>query len=330
MLLPALIIIIAAIIPTLVYIFIFYWADRYEREPAWLLIVAFIWGAGPAIVVSLVGEVLLEAPLLAAPDFAELGLISNAVAAPVIEEFVKWLALLAIFFFMRQEFDGPLDGLVYGALIGFGFAMTENIFYFVGAYQQDGYTGLSSLIFLRSLIFGMNHAFYTALSGIGLGLARDANSRAAGGLWALAGLLAAICAHALHNLTATFSQRSTELTPGLNMGVLLFSLMLAAANLGLIIITVALSWRQEQYAIRTELAEEVGATLSADEYETIAGSWRQPLRPGKSDVNATRAHLCVELAICKARLQRRGPEREPELAGRIADIQGQLAPGLRG
>jgi len=322
MLLPALIIIIAAIIPTLVYIFIFYWADRYEREPIWLLSVAFIWGAGPAIVASLVGEVLLEAPLLTAPDFAGLGLINNAVAAPVIEEFVKWLALLAIFFFMRREFDGPLDGLVYGALIGFGFAMTENIFYFAGAYQQDGYTGLSSLIFLRSLIFGMNHAFYTALSGIGLGLARDANSRITGALWALAGLLAAISAHALHNLTATLSL--------LNGGVLFFSLMLAAANLGLIILAVALSWRQEQHAIRNELAEEVGVTLSADEYETLTGPWRKPLRPGKSGASATRAHLGVELAICKARLQRRGPEREPALTGRIADLRGQLAASLRG
>lgn len=320
MLLPAFVILIAAIIPTLLYVFVFYWADRYEREPAWLLLVAFVWGAGPAIVASLVGELLLEGSLLTAPDYANLGLISTAVAAPVIEEFFKWLALLAIFFFMRREFDGPLDGLIYGALIGFGFAMTENIFYFIGAYQEDGYTGLSSLFLLRSLLFGMNHAFYSALSGLGLGLARDANSRATGMLWALAGLLAAICAHALHNLTATLTQ--------LSLGALLISLMLATANLGLIIIAVVLSWRQEQHAIRDELAEEVGVSLRASEYETLAGSWRHPLHLHKPDASATRTHRCVELALCKARLHHRGPVREPALTGRIAELRAQLAAGM--
>ncbi len=315
--LPVLIIFSAAVIPTLIYVLIFYWADRYEREPTWLLIVAFGWGAGPAILASLAGEVLLQGPLLAAPDVADLGLMGAALVAPVIEEVVKWLALLAIFYFKRHEFDGPLDGLIYGALVGFGFAMTENIFYFMGAYGDGGYAGLASLIFVRSLLFGMNHAFYTAFSGIGLGLARDANRRSTGALWAGTGLLAAIGAHALHNLAATLSQ--------INLGALLISLMLAAANLGLIIIVVMLSWRQEQAVIRTQLADEVGSTLSAAEYAALPRSWRNPLRPGRAaSRSAQRTQLCVELALCKDRLQRRGPAREPGLPERIAALREEL------
>lgn len=317
MLLPILIILSAATIPTLIYVLIFYWADRYEREPTWLLIVAFGWGAGPAILASLAGELLLQGPLLAAPDVANLGLLGNALAAPVIEEVVKWLALLALFYFKRQEFDGPLDGLIYGALVGFGFAMTENIFYFIGAYGEGGYAGLTGLIFVRSLLFGMNHAFYTALSGIGLGLARDANRRSTGILWAAAGLLAAISAHALHNLAATLSQ--------INLAALLISLMLAAANLGLIIIVVMLSWRQEQAAIRTQLADEVGSTLSAAEYTALPRSWRNPLHPSRAgNQSAQRAQLCVELALCKDRLQKRGPAREPGLPAQIAALREAL------
>ena len=49
----------AAIIPTVIYVLIFYWADRYEREPLWLTAVAFIWGAVPAIIVSIIGEFVL-------------------------------------------------------------------------------------------------------------------------------------------------------------------------------------------------------------------------------------------------------------------------------
>ena len=316
--LPIFIILSAAILPTLVYVLIFYWADRYEREPVWLLIVAFIWGAGPAIMASLVGELLLEGPLQAAPDVAELGLAGTVLAAPIIEEFFKWLALLAIFRFKRAEFDGPLDGLIYGALVGFGFAMTENIFYFLGAYGNGGYPELTSLFVMRSVIFGMNHAFYTALSGLGLGLARHANRRLTGALWAVAGLLAAIFTHAFHNLTATLSP--------LNLGAFLISLMLVVANLGLILIAVMLSWRHEQTIIRTQLADEVGSTLSEAEYESLPRSWRFPLRPGHySGVGtARRAQLCVELALCKDRLEKRGPTREPDLPARIAALREEL------
>ncbi len=58
---------LAAIVPTLVYTLTFYWADRYEREPRSLLFAAFIWGAIPAVIASLIGEVLLGAPLVSDP-----------------------------------------------------------------------------------------------------------------------------------------------------------------------------------------------------------------------------------------------------------------------
>ncbi len=71
---------------------------------------------------------------------------------------------------MRHEFDGVLDGLIYGVLIGFGFAMTENFFYFIGAFDEGGFVNLTAVIILRSVVFGLNHAFYTSLTGIGFGL----------------------------------------------------------------------------------------------------------------------------------------------------------------
>ncbi len=41
--------IIAATIPTLFYAAIIYWVDQYEKEPWWLLVAAFFWGAFPSI-----------------------------------------------------------------------------------------------------------------------------------------------------------------------------------------------------------------------------------------------------------------------------------------
>ena len=57
-------------------------------------------------------------------------MLRAVVQAPIVEEVAKGLGLLLIFVTARRAFDGPVDGVVYGALIGAGFAFTENIQYF--------------------------------------------------------------------------------------------------------------------------------------------------------------------------------------------------------
>ncbi len=43
-----------------------------------------------------------------------------AIVAPLNEEFYKGAGLVMIFFIARNEIDGLMDGLVYGAMIGLG------------------------------------------------------------------------------------------------------------------------------------------------------------------------------------------------------------------
>ena len=49
--------------------------------------------------------------------------------APIVEEIAK--ALFLLYIISKKDFDNITDGLVYGAAIGLGFGMSENIFYFV-------------------------------------------------------------------------------------------------------------------------------------------------------------------------------------------------------
>ena len=44
---------LGALIPTTVYVLFVWWLDRYEKEPLWLLALAFLWGAVPAAIISL-------------------------------------------------------------------------------------------------------------------------------------------------------------------------------------------------------------------------------------------------------------------------------------
>lgn len=302
----------AALVPTLIYVLLFYWADRYEREPLRLAFVAFIWGAIPAIVISIIAEVTLGTPLLQNPSALAADLMEGAVVAPIVEELAKGMALLWIFYRYRQEFDGVLDGLVYGALVGFGFAMTENFFYFVGTFMESGWGGLTALIYLRAVVFGLNHALYTGLMGIGLGMARNCRHPLARLGWILTGLLVAILTHAFHNLGAGLAS--------VNLLGFALSLFTAAAGLGLLLLTVGIAWQQERNTIHTELAGEVGTLLSAEELEHLTGRWRRPAHPAQR----TRARLLVEFANRKRRLRLRGPEREPELPGELAALRAQL------
>jgi RsiW-degrading membrane proteinase PrsW (M82 family) len=305
------IILVATIVPTYLYVRLFYWADRYEREPRWLVTTAFLWGALPAIIASLIGEMVLAAPVPGG------GLVEDAVFAPIIEELTKGFALLLIFWFMRREFDGVLDGLIYGSMIGFGFAMTENFLYFIGAYDQGGFGNLTLIFFLRTVLFGLNHAFYTGFSGIGLGLARESKSRLAQLIWPPLGLIVAITAHSLHNFGANIAEQN-------GLGLLL-SLFVATVGFFLVVLTILLSWRYERNCIRTELVEEVGTTLTAQEYAILTTHWRNPVyRPKNEWAAANRLQLCVELALHKHRLRRLGDQWEPDLSNEIAQIRAQL------
>lgn len=311
----------AAVIPTLFYALAFYLADRYEREPVWMGIVAFLWGAIPAVVTSLFGELVIGVPFVGDPGSLTAALVESALVAPFVEEIAKGAALFAIYKWMRHEFDGVLDGLTYGALIGFGFAMTENFLYFIGAFSEGGFIDLTVLIFLRAVVFGLNHALYTGLLGVGLGMARHASSPGAARLWIIGGFAAAVGSHALHNLGASISSVN-------GLGILL-SLGLAAGGIGLIGIVVLLTWRQERHWLRDELRDEVGLLLSAAEYNSLIGGWRRsPLLDARKDrVRANRLHLAVEVAFRKHRLRRLGPEREPKLAQQIEEMRRRVADG---
>ena len=67
----------------------------------------------------------------------------------------------------RREFDGILDGIIYGAVVGFGFAMTANMISYFGSFLLFGFAGLSNIIFVEGVLYGLNHGFYTAIFGAG-------------------------------------------------------------------------------------------------------------------------------------------------------------------
>lgn len=287
-------VVIAAAVPTAVYSLLIWWLDRYEKEPLHLIVIAFAWGAFPAIVLALLAEYVLQAPFgdaLIGPSFTSIGL------TPLIEEPLKALALLALYLWARREFDGPLDGIVYGALIGFGFAMTENALYFLRA------PDLGASVWLRSVLFGLNHALFTGTVGLMFGVIRSRRNRLHNTLVLLGGLALAIVFHTLHNLlVASFST-----------GGVVLSWLVQSGGVLVILAVAALSWRQERRWIEDELGDEVrGGVLSPSDYAEVLSPSRRVRRQtemllahgwdGFWQVRQLH-HTATRLAFCKSKLR---------------------------
>ncbi|MGX7681900.1 PrsW family intramembrane metalloprotease [Jatrophihabitans sp. DSM 45814] len=174
----------------------YFWLDRWEPEPTRLLLLAFLWGATVAVVVSLVLE-------LATSEVLGKGFVLNF-AAPAIEEAAKGAFLLVMLTgARRREFDGVIDGLVYAGFTAVGFAFIEDIGYIAQSFGEGTDTGIVTII-LRLVLAPFAHPLFTSMTGIGVGLAV---SRPRGTItWAgpLVGYLAAVGLHALWNGSTNF------------------------------------------------------------------------------------------------------------------------------
>jgi RsiW-degrading membrane proteinase PrsW (M82 family) len=180
------------------------WLDRYEKEPKLLLGAAFVWGVviagGGAYILNTVFGIGIYY-VTGSEGAAEFG--TTSIVAPIIEEGLKGLAVLAVFLIFRKEFDSVLDGIVYGAVTAMGFAAIENVLYiYRNGYLESGWEGFWVLVFVRVFLVGMMHPFFTAFTGIGLAIARMTRNVLVKIIAVPTGYAIAVTAHAFHN---TFS-----------------------------------------------------------------------------------------------------------------------------
>jgi RsiW-degrading membrane proteinase PrsW (M82 family) len=186
---------------------ILWWLDRYEKEPLWLLGIAVFWGAVPTIALSLVAQIVVDVPLADALGGSGLyPLASLSIVAPLTEETFKALILLVLFLLYRQEFDGVMDGILYGALIGFGFSVVETVFYLMSSLMQGGWGEWGMVAALRVGLYTLNHSLFTSCTGIGFGLARNRPADWKRWAYPFLGWLVAILLHGAHNAGSTLAE----------------------------------------------------------------------------------------------------------------------------
>ena len=126
--------------------------------------------------------------------------VAATFGAPVVEETLKGLVLIGLLWRRRAELDGPTDGVIYAAMVGLGFAMIENVGYYINALVTPDRGGIALLGYtfvLRGLLSPLLHPIFTSMTGLGVAYAA---SRRRGAPWAVAlGLLAAMILHGTWN-----------------------------------------------------------------------------------------------------------------------------------
>ncbi len=192
-----------AFLPAPFYLFLYLWMDRYDPEPPWAIAGAFAWGALFCIFISFIVNTLfgsVAASFMGEPAGQTL---SAVISAPFIEELTKGAGVVFIALFLRKEFDGVLDGIVYAGVVGLGFATVENILYYGGTFVKDGPGGLLFIGFLRGVLSPFIHSFFTAMTGIGCGLARESHNKLVQISAPVLGFFGAMTLHALWNFSAS-------------------------------------------------------------------------------------------------------------------------------
>ncbi|QGA83536.1 PrsW family intramembrane metalloprotease [Halomicrobium sp. LC1Hm] len=161
-------------VPAIALVAYVWYGDPTRREPidtlAITFVLAVVFAAIAALVNTLLSGVFELIPIVGTALFFFL------VVGPI-EETVKWLAIRT-YAYETESFDAVVDGAVYGAVAGLGFATIENALYIAQGYLQAA--DLSQMAQLQQAIgtslsralVGPGHVLYSAFAGYYLGLAK--------------------------------------------------------------------------------------------------------------------------------------------------------------
>lgn len=239
------------------------WLRRYKQAPTGILAFVFLWGMIPAAGGAYFLNTFFNMGMLqltGSAETSEIGKIS--IIAPIVEEALKGLAIALIYFAARQEFDSPLDGILLGGVAGLGFAAAENTLYiYRNGFMEYGWAGLLSQTILRVILAGWMHAYFSAFTGTGFGLAGISRKGINQMILILSGYAIAVLAHAIHNSVGW-------LVGG--FGGFILGLTLDWLGYGIMFIYILWLLYQEYKLIKRQLREEVmQGLISESQYQSV-------------------------------------------------------------
>lgn len=263
------------LLPTAIYLFVLWLLDPYEREPFSDLGVMLVAGAIVAPLLTRLVEVVFGLPNSVYPGLFQVYQIFAGtppnIWTGVVEEAAKGVVVLAAFIYMRREFDDTLDGFVYGAVVGVGFALTESLLYVKDLLALGQAAQVSGGYFFAIFFSGLSQCFFTGIFGASLGYMREADP----GDWAigLGGFLVAALYHVAYVGLAAVASSPGAGTAGALAGV--GRVLVNWLGVAVVIVMLRWAWARERQIFSQTLADEVGTgSVTSDELEFLASGHR--------------------------------------------------------
>lgn len=182
----------AAIAPSLALLSYFYLRNEMETEPRKTLLQAFLYGAIITFPIMFIQYVMQEEQAITNE------ILSSVVIASALEEFFKWLIIFSVIL-KHVEFDDPYDGILYGAAVSLGFATVENVLYLLSF-------GIDQAV-VRAILPVSSHALFGVVMGYYFGKGKFSQTERRKEFYALAffgPLVLHICYNSIFLLEANF------------------------------------------------------------------------------------------------------------------------------
>lgn len=233
---------ILAAAPAGIWLAAFYQQDRLEPEPKRYLFGVFVLGA---VLASTIGQPLITGffRVDAWADFSSWTRIAAQILIVGMMQMFLIYATVRYTVFRSDEFDEPVDGVIYGAAAGLGYATMLNITYIVGHGGVDLGAGA-----MRVAVTALAYASFGGVLGYFLGQAKFAER---GPFWLPVGLLSAAALNGLTTMALNEAARvGLQATPVRGMA-------LAAAIAGVTFVLLFAFMRRSNYET---LARRAGQT----------------------------------------------------------------------
>ncbi|MEM1348200.1 MAG: PrsW family intramembrane metalloprotease [Myxococcota bacterium] len=261
------------------YLVFIWWLDRYEREPLWVVLVTFVWGALGGTVFSCIVNTMIGNIVTAVVGTNVGKFVTTVMVAPTVEELIKGLIFLPLVF-LGNNIDNRTDGLIYGAAAGLGFSCLENLWYYANNFNPASPEALYTIIFMRTMFTSLVHCASSAMFGMAIGYARHRSGALRWIVWPAVGYFFAVLNHATWNALASVTGMLSTSAASLAE----FTLLLGVAMvLGVVVVMFAItqaSLHAEHKYIRRYLLEEAQRGVLPARHAEIIPYW---LRRSRSD-----------------------------------------------
>ena len=255
------------------YMFVPVVIDRFDPEPWWALFLAFLWGGFAATGLSGAINTFFGIAGGMVAGSGGSAFVGSVISAPLVEEFWKGALVLGMLIFLRTEFDGVVDGVIYATFAALGFACVENVIYYgnagfdvfnkTGCNPDQAWNAVVDTFIIRGILSPWGHPLYTSMTGIGIGIARETNRWWLKLLAPLVGYLLAVTLHAIWNGSALLSA-------ALNVPIIVLTILLYVVFVILFTILMIVLVVREGGIIRKFLTDEVAmGTITQEELNWV-------------------------------------------------------------